>query len=221
MHFNPSPRRAPLSRGFGNFASTFTGFGGGFGGFGAAGGASFGGGFGGASAGGEDDFSFAADSDSELVQHLQRLSKRDPTTRLKALQSLRALAAERSPEDAAALLPAWAFYFRKVTMDNSRFVRAEAAAVMGAFSAAAGKRIAPHLKALLPSWHLLKHDPNPETAQAARAALGSAFPSADKQAAALAVFGQEILTLATDVLDSTPQSLGDPKKESPEELQDR
>lgn len=32
---------------------------------------------------------------------------------------------------------------------------------------------------------------------------------------------QEVLSFLVEVLDSTPQSLGDPKKEAPEELQDR
>lgn len=69
----------------------------------------------------------ASAADSEVVQHLRRLGKRDPTTKVKALQALRqALDARREAgqaDEAAASIPAWAFYFRRTVLDNSRLVR--------------------------------------------------------------------------------------------------
>lgn len=207
------------------------GAGGAFGSFGAFG--AFGGGGGGGTAAaapaasltsaspeGDDDYDLSA-VDGEFVQHLQRLSKRDPTTRLKALQALRSLAGTKATEDIQALLPAWAFYFKRVALDNSKPVRIETAGVMGAFAVASGRKIAPHLAAFLPHWYLLAADPNPEVAGAARAALEAAFPQPEKQRGALCLFGADIVRLAGDVLASSPQALGDAKRESPEELQDR
>lgn len=57
------------------------------------------------------------------MQHLQRLSKRDSTTRLKALQALRQLCSTKAPEELVGALPAWTFYFKRVAYDNSKPVR--------------------------------------------------------------------------------------------------
>ena len=155
--------------------------------------------------------------DSDVAQALRRLAKKDATTKLKALQALREMAAGSGgggggtsggssgdnggssgdnggggsgggakPADAlAAALQPWAYYFRRLMMDPAKTVRSEACAAMGALAAAVGKRLAPHLKALLPPWWLAQFDPYADVAAAARRSLAAAFPGA-KQAAALA-----------------------------------
>lgn len=63
----------------------------------------------------------SGDLDSLVAQRLKALTKRDPTTRLKALRGLRELlSAEGSEADAAAALPAWAFVYPKLVTDNNR-----------------------------------------------------------------------------------------------------
>jgi hypothetical protein len=73
----------------------------------------------------------------------------------------------------------------------------------------------------LSNFPLLQHDTNAEAAAQARASFASFLPQPDKRAAALCIYGGEVLSFVREVLESTPQSLGDPKKETPEELADR
>ncbi|PRW55988.1 E3 ubiquitin- ligase listerin [Chlorella sorokiniana] len=162
-----------------------------------------------------------ADLDGELAQQLQKLSKRDATTKLKALQALRALAKDKPASDLQAALPSWAYLFGRLVMDGSRAVRAEACHVTAALAAAVGRGIAPLLKSLLPPLWLAQFDAYGEAAAAARGAFAAAFPAAAKQREALLFCRAEVLQLLSDNLASTPQSLGDAKKESVEELADR
>jgi hypothetical protein len=116
--------------------------------------------------------------DGELAQALQRLSKRDATTRLKAAAALRALVAAKPEADVLAALPAWSYLFARLVMDAHHGVRAEAAAAMGAFAAAAGRGLAPSVRAVVPPWLLAQHDPRAEVAAVARAAFEASFPGA-------------------------------------------
>ena len=125
------------------------------------------------------------DLDGELAQQLQRLSKRDSTTRVKALQALRALIPAKSQAEVLAMLPAWAYLFGRLVMDAHRGVRAEACLAMGAVAAAAGRGLAPSLKALLPPWYLAQYDGHAEVAAAAAATLREAFPGAKERGAVM------------------------------------
>ncbi|KAL4457478.1 hypothetical protein ABPG75_012343 [Micractinium tetrahymenae] len=162
-----------------------------------------------------------ADLDGELSQQLQKLSKRDATTKLKALQALKALAKEKPAADLQAALPCWAYLYGRLVLDNSRAVRTEASHVSAALAAAVGRGIAPLLRSLVPSLWLAQSDGHGEAAAAARAAFAAAFPAAAKRRDAVLFCRAEVLQLLADNLASTPQSLGDSKKESIEELQDR
>ena len=117
-----------------------------------------------------------ADLDGELAQHLLRLTKRDATTRLKALQALKACLPEKSADDVAAMLPPWAYCFSRLVMDPSRGVRAEACAVMGVVAVGVGRGLAPFLKAIYPPWFLAKYDDARDVAAAAAASMDAAFP---------------------------------------------
>jgi len=114
--------------------------------------------------------------DGDVAQCLRHLSKKDATTKLKALQSLRDLVPSRSPQDLVAALPPWAYSFKRLMMDPAKSVRSEACATMGALAAAVGKQLAPQLRALLPPWWLATFDPYADVAAAARRSLGEAFP---------------------------------------------
>jgi hypothetical protein len=70
-----------------------------------------------------------AQIDGEVAQHLRHLSKRDPVTKLKALQALRALIPQRQAAALAPALPPWIYVYKKLIMDLSRTVRAEASQV--------------------------------------------------------------------------------------------
>ena len=128
-----------------------------------------------------------------MSQQLQRLSKRDAVTRLKALQALKALAVEKPAEDVCSILPSWPSVFARLVMDANRSVRSESCQVMGAIATAAGRGLAPYLKALLPSWYLAQFDGYAYVASAARSSLHAAFPG-DKQRGAVLHCKAEVWT---------------------------
>ncbi|MQL76030.1 hypothetical protein Taro_008428, partial [Colocasia esculenta] len=63
------------------------------------------------------------DVDGEMAQHLKRLGRKDPTTKVKALTSLNALFKQVSGEELVQIVPKWAFEYRKLLYDYSREVR--------------------------------------------------------------------------------------------------
>jgi hypothetical protein len=73
-----------------------------------------------------------------VASHLRRLSKRDATTKLKALASLGPMFAERPASELAALLPAWVFIYRRLAADASRQVREQAHLAMKELASRAG-----------------------------------------------------------------------------------
>ncbi|KAI8472755.1 MAG: hypothetical protein J3K34DRAFT_384103, partial [Monoraphidium minutum] len=158
--------------------------------------------------------------DGDVAQALRHLSKKDATTKLKALQALRELATSKSSPELAAALAPWAYHFKRLMMDPAKSVRSEACATMGALAGAVGKQLAPHLKSLLPPWWLAAFDPYADVAAAARRTLGDAFPG-PKQAGALVFCRSDVADHIAECLASTPQSLGDPRKDTPEEMEDR
>ncbi|KAL3135632.1 hypothetical protein ABBQ38_006112 [Trebouxia sp. C0009 RCD-2024] len=158
--------------------------------------------------------------DSEITQLLRSLSKRDATTKFKALQKLKAVIASKDAPSVAACLPAWSYEFNKLVMDNNRTVRSEASGVLGAMAKTVGKGLAPYLKALAGSWWLAQFDLHSEAAAAARDAFQAAF-AGPKQKEALMFTRTEVLLFLQDMLKATPDSLGDPRKETPEDLAER
>jgi hypothetical protein len=131
------------------------------------------------------------DLDGELAAALQRLTKRDATTRLKALQTLRAVVADKPEAEIRRALGPWTYYFSRLVMDGARAVRAEACGVMGAMAAAAGRGLAPVLKFVMPPWFMAQHDESAEVAAAATAVLRAAFPG-DKATEALLFCRSEV-----------------------------
>ncbi|KAK9831453.1 hypothetical protein WJX81_006515 [Elliptochloris bilobata] len=160
------------------------------------------------------------DLDSEMLQHLRRLSKRDPVTKLKALQALRELVPARSRAELEAFLPAWAKAYARLVMDNDRAVRTEASAVLGALAAGVGRGLAAALRPLAGPWWLAQFDPAAEAARAARGAFQAAFPGA-RQREALLFCRAQVVGYLEDNLDAAPGALGEPGKEAPEELAQR
>ncbi len=154
------------------------------------------------------DTLITAQIDGDVAQYLRHLSKRDPVTKLKALQALKALIPERSAADLAPALPPWLYVYKKLIMDLSRTVRAEASQVMSLLAVAVGKQIAPHLKSLMGAWWLAQFDPYSEASAAARSGLQAAFPGRKQLEALLfcraeVVQGLQVSSTARRTLDSS------------------
>nr|BCL66166.1 hypothetical protein [Volvox reticuliferus] len=159
--------------------------------------------------------------DGELAQCLRHLAKRDPVTKTKALQNLRALIPSRPVVDLRTAMPPWIYMYNRLVLDSSRTVRSEAANTLSCLLTAMGKAAAPHLKALIGPWFLAMYDPYNDAAEASKSAFINAFPAAQRQMDVLLFCRAEIMSYLKDQLAATPQQLGDAKKDTPEELEER
>ncbi|WOH01951.1 hypothetical protein DCAR_0521338 [Daucus carota subsp. sativus] len=156
------------------------------------------------------------DIDSEVAQHLRRLARKDPTTKLKALTSLSRLMQKKSPEEVSPIIPQWAFEYKKLLLDYNREVRRATHDTMANLVTVVGRGLAPHLKSLMGPWWLSQFDPVNDVSQAAKQSLQAAFPAQEKRLDALVLCTAEVFMYLDDVLKLTPKTMFDKEVASDE-----
>lgn len=162
-----------------------------------------------------DDGDSTVDSDFRMV--MRKLTKRDQTTRLKALQELLDLVKEKDVELIKGALPFWPRLYNKLSLDNDRRVREATHRVHELICQRVRRDLAPHTKGLIGAWLVSQSDPFAPAASAAKAAFEAAF-SAEKQMQVFQFFHQELFSYISDViLQQTTDTLPDSKELSPEE----
>ncbi|XP_024965066.1 E3 ubiquitin-protein ligase listerin isoform X4 [Cynara cardunculus var. scolymus] len=159
------------------------------------------------------------DIDGELAQHLKRLSRKDPTTKLKALTILSTLLKQKSAKEVSPIIPQWAFEYKKLLLDYNREVRRASHDTMANLVSAVGRDLAPHLKSLMGPWWFSQFDAVNEVSQAAKRSFQAAFPAQDKRLDALMLCTDEVFMYLEENLKLTPQSLSD-KAVALDELQE-
>ncbi|XP_066277345.1 E3 ubiquitin-protein ligase listerin-like isoform X3 [Branchiostoma lanceolatum] len=166
---------------------------------------------------GTDDIDASVDPEFRMV--LRKLSKRDVTTKLKAIQEFGSLCKERGEEAVKGALPYWPRLYNRIAVDHDRRVREASQVAFQQLVLKVGRSLAPHLKHLMGIWLLSQCDTYVPSADAARLAFSSAFPQ-NKQAEALVFCKHEVLThLQDNLFKQTPQTMSDPKTTSPEEVE--
>ncbi|KAG8079209.1 hypothetical protein GUJ93_ZPchr0007g4051 [Zizania palustris] len=159
------------------------------------------------------------DVDSEVLQHLRRLGRKDPTTKLKALSTLSMLFAQKPSEEVVQIVPQWAFEYKKLLLDYNREVRRATHETMSSLVKTVKKGLAPHLKSLMGPWWFSQFDPALDVAQAARHSFEAAFQHSDKRLDALMLCVKETFLHLNENLKLTTQSLSD-KATPMDELED-
>ncbi|RIA93731.1 hypothetical protein C1645_803902 [Glomus cerebriforme] len=158
--------------------------------------------------------------DPELVIIFKKLSKRDPTTKLKALEELEAYlkSKERNEKELVGILDVWAKLFVKLGIDVDRRVRYATHSCHFIIVTIIKKKIAPFLKEILPIWVISLFDQSKDVARIANESFQAAFPP-EKRSDVL-IFGQEeILSYITEIiLYKTPETLSDPRFTSKEDM---
>lgn len=149
------------------------------------------------------------DIDGEVAQHLKRLSRKDPTTKLKALTALSQLLKEKSAKEIAPIIPQWGFEYKKLLLDYNREVRRATHDTMTSFVCATGRELAPHIKSLMGPWWFSQFDSSYEVSQAAKRSFQAAFPAQEKRLDALILCVTEIFMYLEENLKLTPQSMSD------------
>ncbi|CAN8018047.1 unnamed protein product [Ixodes persulcatus] len=166
-----------------------------------------------------DDVDATVDSDFRIV--MRKLTKRDQTTRLKALQELLDLVKEKDTELVKGALPFWPRLYNKLALDNDRRVREATHRVHEQICLRVKKGLAPFTKTLVGAWVTSLNDPFAPSASAARAAFEAAFPS-EKQGQVFSFFSQELFSYMSDViLQQSPESVPDSKDLSKDEQESK
>jgi hypothetical protein len=175
---------------------------------------------------------------SEVALICKRLTKKDATTKLKALQQLQtlcgsgasdaALTAEASsnsspldPAAVAGLLPHWVFLYSRLVLDNDRRVREALNTTLQSVALIDRRAVAPYMRQLLGPWCMSMADSVTEVAAAAVRAFEGVFPAAKRRAVLLKEHRADVLAHFSTTLALTPESLSEPFACSTEEAAER
>ncbi|XP_046596991.1 E3 ubiquitin-protein ligase listerin isoform X1 [Neodiprion lecontei] len=156
--------------------------------------------------------------DSHFQLLLKKMNKKDGTTKLKALQEFTELCNNSTAKTILAVLPFWPRIYCLLAIDVEHRVREAAHVAHLAIVKPAGRNIAPYLKQLAGPWFTSQYDTYAPAASAATNAFQQTFPP-NKLADAIAHCQEEILTYICDnITNQTPQTLGNNKTVTPEEM---
>ncbi|XP_067676040.1 E3 ubiquitin-protein ligase listerin-like [Haliotis asinina] len=166
-----------------------------------------------------DDVDSSLDSDFRMV--LRKLSKRDSTTKIKALQEFAGLCEEKGEECLKGVLPFWPRIYNKMSIDVDYRVREATQQAMTTLVSRVRRNIAPYLKSVMGSWLLSQCDTYPTVSTSATQAFQSAFPPT-KQTDAMDYCKTDITEFLVDNLTSqTPATLSEPRTSTQEEMETR
>ncbi|CAK6442144.1 unnamed protein product [Pipistrellus nathusii] len=164
---------------------------------------------------GAEEIDNLVDSDFRMV--LRKLSKKDVTTKLKAMQEFGTMCTERDTEIVKGVLPYWPRIFCKISLDHDRRVREATQQAFEKLILKVKKHLAPYLRSLMGYWLIAQCDTYAPAASAAKDAFEAAFPPS-KQPEAIAFCKDEITSVLQDhLLKETPDSLSDPQTVPEEE----
>ncbi|KAM6161881.1 E3 ubiquitin-protein ligase listerin isoform 1-T1 [Erethizon dorsatum] len=164
---------------------------------------------------GAEEIDNLVDSDFRMV--LRKLSKKDVTTKLKAMQEFGTMCTERETETVKGVLPYWPRIFCKISLDHDRRVREATQQAFEKLILKVKKHLAPYLKSLMGYWLMAQCDTYTPAACAAKDAFEAAFPPS-KQPEAIAFCKDEIISVLQDhLLKETPNTLSDPQTVPEEE----
>ncbi|KAK0937786.1 hypothetical protein LTR29_010680 [Friedmanniomyces endolithicus] len=159
---------------------------------------------------------YSAINDVNVVVAFKNLSKKDSTTKAKALEDIQLHIAEPETEVEEGLLEAWVKLYPRLSIDSARRVRQLAHVCNGNICSKSGKRTAKHLPRMVGSWLAGCYDSDRAAARAAQDALALVFSSAEKVVALKKTFQGAILAYCKDaLLHETLQTLSDERTVSP------
>ncbi|KAG9151170.1 hypothetical protein Leryth_002735 [Lithospermum erythrorhizon] len=160
-------------------------------------------------AGPVDDSVPFQDIDGEIAQHLKRLARKDPTTKIKALYSLSELLKQKTTNEIVPIISQWAFEYKKLLLDYNREVRRATHDTMTIIVSILGRDLAPYLKSLMGPWWFSQFDSCHEVSQAAKRSFQTAFPVPEKRLEALIHCTNEIFVYLEENLKLTPQRMSE------------
>ncbi|EXJ90200.1 hypothetical protein A1O1_03299 [Capronia coronata CBS 617.96] len=161
-------------------------------------------------------------SNPNIVVALRNLTKKDSTTKAKALEELQEYISSVSSAEQIdpGLLEAWVGLYPRTSIDNSRRVRQLAHTIQGTLTATSGRRIAPHLSKVIGSWLSGAYDSDKLVARVAQESISTAFTTEDRRRALWKVYKEALIEYAEDaILVQTPSTLSDERSTTPDDAE--
>ncbi|KAJ4308229.1 hypothetical protein N0V94_009445 [Neodidymelliopsis sp. IMI 364377] len=162
----------------------------------------------------------SAISDPNVVVYYRNLSKKDSTTKAKALEDLQTyIAALREPVEEG-VLEAWITVYPRTSIDNAKAVRQLSHTVHGLMAVSAGKRIAKHMPRSVAAWLCGLYDSDRAVIEATQNSLRQVFTTPEKIQNIRKAYQQPILEYCRDAVDKeSPTTLSDERTVSADDAQ--
>lgn len=158
--------------------------------------------------------------DANVVVAYKNLTKKDATTKAKALEDLQELLLAEEGDLSEAVLEAWVRLFPRLSIDNARRVRQLSHLLNGQLCARCGKRVAKYLTQLSGPWLAGVFDTDRAAGKAASDSLSTVFPTQDKVNNLRKTFQESILQYCKDaLLNETVQTLSDERAVSADDAE--
>ncbi|PSN61357.1 hypothetical protein BS50DRAFT_504653 [Corynespora cassiicola Philippines] len=157
-------------------------------------------------------------SDANVGVCFKNLSKKDSTTKAKALEDLHAYVSSLQEPVEEGVLEAWIKIYPRTSIDNAKSVRQSAHALHGLVAAAAGKRIARHMPKAVGAWLCGLYDGDRSVVEATQNSLRLVFTTPDKIQSIRRVYQLPILEYCRDAIDKeSALTLSDERTVSPDD----
>ncbi|KAJ4345091.1 hypothetical protein N0V95_005938 [Ascochyta clinopodiicola] len=183
--------------------------------------------FGGSFGGSASQLSYVAEppnlsaiSDPNVIVFFRNLSKKDSTTKAKALEDLQThIVALQAPVEEG-VLDAWITVYPRTSIDNAKAVRQLSHTVHGLMAVSAGKRIARHMSRSVAAWLCGLYDSDRAVVEATQNALRQVFATPEKIQNIRKAYQQPILEYCRDAVDKeSPTTLSDERTVSADDAQ--
>lgn len=152
---------------------------------------------------------------------LRKMSKKDPTTKIKALKEFSDLVIQSEVEIVKSLLPFFAKSYVQLSTDCDARVRENSQNALLSVVNKVGKNVATILKQIFPAWVCAQYDTHPTAASLATNCFTKAFPAKNVSL----VFGfceSEILEYFTkNLIVLNSQTVCNQKTHTPEESEEK
>ncbi|KAF2807951.1 uncharacterized protein BDZ99DRAFT_420629 [Mytilinidion resinicola] len=162
----------------------------------------------------------SAISDPNVVVAFKNLSKKDSTTKAKALEDLQTYISSVGGQVEDGILEAWIKTFPRTSIDSSRRVRQLAQSLQGQICAAAGKRIAKYIPKAVGAWLCGLYDNDRLVVKATQESLKLVFSTPEKLQNLRKAYQQPILEYCRYAIDNeTALTLSDERTVSPDDAE--
>jgi hypothetical protein len=159
--------------------------------------------------------------DPDLMVISKKLSKKNSSTRNKALSELKSIIENKVEIISPEFIAFFVFIYERLLLDNDRYVRQETNSIFALLLKFDRRQFKPFIPTIVgPIW-ISTCDPFQEVGRSAEEVLESAFPNSEKRVESLSVHFSPLIRYVSGNISSSPETLSDMSNTSAEEADER